>query len=241
MTAQAPSQPKLSHADANRVLREQKARSIAERLIPVVGDLSAKDMLDVGTGSGTIASYFVGRVRHLESVDVVDERVDHDFPFRQIESEHLPFDSESFDVVVSNHVIEHTDDQQLHLQEIARVMRPGGVCYLAAPNRYALIEPHFRLPLLAWLSPALRDAYVRLAGKGQRYDVQPVTNKRLRSLATSAGLLITELSTDVATRELMKHSPVDLSFAAVCLRPVYPAFVFLLSKPSSSAVLMRTQ
>ena len=50
-------------------------------------------------------------------------------------SERLPFRSDSFDLVISHHVIEHVHDQMLHLAEIRRVLNAGGVCYLGTPNK----------------------------------------------------------------------------------------------------------
>ena len=35
-----------------------------------------------------------------------------------------------------------------HLREIRRVLRRDGLAYLAVPNRWALVEPHYRLALL---------------------------------------------------------------------------------------------
>jgi ubiquinone/menaquinone biosynthesis C-methylase UbiE len=48
---------------------------------------------------------------------------------------HLPFADDSFDVVLSNHVIEHVEDQGEHLKELRRVLREDGICYLATPNK----------------------------------------------------------------------------------------------------------
>jgi SAM-dependent methyltransferase len=52
-----------------------------------------------------------------------------------IEREPLPFDSESVDVVVLHEVFEHLRIDLVHcVQEIARVLGPGGVLLLSTPN-----------------------------------------------------------------------------------------------------------
>src|SRR3546814_17958343 len=74
---------------------------------------------------------------------------------------------------LSNHVIEHVgnaDAQRHHLDEIRRVLAPDGVVYFAAPNRWRLVEPHFRLPFLSWLPNPASDRYVRVMGRGSHYD-----------------------------------------------------------------------
>jgi SAM-dependent methyltransferase len=40
--------------------------------------------------------------------------------------EYLPFPADSFDLVLSHEVLEHVQDDHLAVQEIARVLRPGG-------------------------------------------------------------------------------------------------------------------
>src|SRR5688500_16609356 len=128
--------PRLSHANQDRDLRFRKARRIEKVLASAGIDLASSSVLDVGTGSGTIAAYLAPRVSRLVSVDVVDERTDHKFDYLRIADERLPFADGSFDVAISNHVIEHVGDQQRHLSEIARVLSEGGVCLLATPNRF---------------------------------------------------------------------------------------------------------
>jgi hypothetical protein len=68
-----------------------------------------------------------------------------------------------------------------------RVLRPDGIAYLATPNRWTVIEPHFRLPFLSWLPAGLRDNYVRLAGRGAAYDCDLLSRSKLHALLRQAG------------------------------------------------------
>lgn len=53
----------------------------------------------------------------------------------------------SFDVVISNQVLEHVMDLPGIFQEIRRVLRPGGVSLHAFPSRWSLVEQHVNVPL----------------------------------------------------------------------------------------------
>lgn len=94
------------------------------------------DILDIGCGNGDISRHFAARNRQV-GVDISDRRRDRNptFSFKLVNSERLPFPDQTFDIVISHHVIEHVDDQSLHLLEIHRVLRRRGVAYLATPNR----------------------------------------------------------------------------------------------------------
>lgn len=59
----------------------------------------------------------------------------------------LPFQDCSFDLVISEQVFEHVQDQAAMLRELYRVMKPGAVSFYVFPARYALIEPHIFVPL----------------------------------------------------------------------------------------------
>lgn len=50
----------------------------------------------------------------------------------------LPFAGETFDFVFYHHVIEHVSDPALSLDEIARVLAPGGLVYIGTPNRHRM-------------------------------------------------------------------------------------------------------
>jgi SAM-dependent methyltransferase len=55
----------------------------------------------------------------------------------------LPFEEASFDTVLSVQVLEHTAEPQRLLEEMSRVLRPGGLMILNAPFSFRLHEePH---------------------------------------------------------------------------------------------------
>src|SRR5262245_46505065 len=49
-------------------------------------------------------------------------------------NEALPFDDASFDVVVSNQVLEHLPDTDVFVSEIVRILRPGGLAAVSTEN-----------------------------------------------------------------------------------------------------------
>jgi SAM-dependent methyltransferase len=52
--------------------------------------------------------------------------------------EPLPFDDESFDVVVAGELLEHLRDPRRVVAEVRRVLRPGGTFVASVPNAYRL-------------------------------------------------------------------------------------------------------
>jgi ubiquinone/menaquinone biosynthesis C-methylase UbiE len=58
----------------------------------------------------------------------------------------LPFETGSFDAVFSDQVFEHVQDYSQALSEIARVLKPDGLCLHIFPSRYTPIEPHVSVP-----------------------------------------------------------------------------------------------
>ena len=174
------------------------SRSAKARKIEALLDLKPTDqplrILEVGTGSGGIAHYF-GTHSHMrcevDAVDVTDTRQIYDgYRFTKVHDVVLPFPDGYFDVVISNHVIEHVGDlgaQRLHLAELRRVIKAEGAGYLAVPNRWQLVEPHYRLAFLSWLPERWRTPYLRLRNRGTEYDCRPLTVPQLEALLREAG------------------------------------------------------
>lgn len=183
-----------SHAVTDLASRRLKALKI-ERLLglkPLAGPIR---LLEIGTGSGGIAHYFATHPSLqcvVAAVDVRDNRqVQDGYEYLPVQGVALPFDDVQFDVVISNHVIEHVGDasaQLEHLCEIRRVLKPDGIGYLAVPNRWMLTEPHYRLKFLSWWPRRWRTPWLRLWHKGEFYDCEPLEMHRLERMLSTAGL-----------------------------------------------------
>src|SRR5690348_4430416 len=101
------------HAVLDLPSRRWKGEKIT-RLLDLANWPQTIRVLEIGTGSGGIAHYFASHPTlrcEVTAVDVVDNRLIHDgYVYRQVEGTNLPFPDESFDVIVTNHVIEHVGD-----------------------------------------------------------------------------------------------------------------------------------
>jgi hypothetical protein len=104
------------------------------------------------------------------------------------------------------------------------------------PNRWALVEPHYRLPLLSWLPQRLADAFVQRFRRGQWYDCNPLGRSELLGLMRAAGFEVEDASLEAIghvvdlelrpgwKRSLIEHIPQRLLRGA---RPLLPSFVMI--------------
>jgi SAM-dependent methyltransferase len=105
-------------------------------------------VLDIGAGAGELNAYALkGRVRQIVGVDL-DPRVSAN-PLLDAglsaDIYALPFRDNSFDVVFSIYVLEHVNSPARLTAEIARVLRPGGVCLFLTPNVFHYVTMASRL------------------------------------------------------------------------------------------------
>lgn len=234
------------HASLELLGRSRKARKI-ERLLGLSSHETRLRLLEVGAGSGGISHYFATHTSErfeVDAVDVYDNRQSKEgYRFTLVEGTKLPFADAAFDVVLSNHVIEHVGDddaQNLHLAEIRRVMREDGIGYLAMPSRWALIEPHYRLALLSWWPESWRSGWLRVWGKGNFYDCRPLSCRDIEARLSRVGFQFEQLHADAlrATfdiehpdaplwRCLLKHVPDAVWRMA---RSAFPTLIYRLHK-----------
>ena len=151
------------------------------------------EILDIGTGSGSIAhgiSVYLPSTS-VTSIDVIDERIIKEgYAFSIYNGENLHFQDASFDYVILNHVIEHVGDryQQIALlSEIKRVLKPCGDLYLGVPNKWSLIENHYKIPFLGWLPLRLANKVMATLGHS-KFDINHVSKRELNKLLMESGL-----------------------------------------------------
>lgn len=180
-----------SHASHDFDSRLSKAQNILYALERYGKVSSNSKVLNIGTGSGIMDSYIGNKVR-LFSVDVTDERQNkNNYRFKKVKDTLLPFPSNYFDFIISNQTIEHIFpfEKLRHLKESYRVLKRGGIMYLATPNKYSLIEPHYKLPALSFLPKLLANFMVKKFRSNDHYDVSPLSYLNIKKYSEQAGFI----------------------------------------------------
>lgn len=177
--------------------RERKAKTMLAVLRAFVkADPKSLTLLDLGSSAGIIANSLAEVFGYVVGIDIDPEAIHFaqssfkrdNLHFALGDAMDLPYFSNTFDVVICAHIYEHVPEPRRLMDEIHRVLKPGGVCYFAADNRLTLHEPHYNLPFLSLLPKPLSHVYLRLSGKGSRYDERLFTYGALRKLVNRFSL-----------------------------------------------------
>jgi len=101
--------------------------------------------LDVGCGEGAITNYLASKYKKVVGVDVDIPALEFakkhykkkNLQFLYMSAEKLTFPAQSFDIVVCNQVYMYLTNPKKLFQEIHRVLKSGGICFLGAVNTYS--------------------------------------------------------------------------------------------------------
>ena len=90
---------------------------------------------------------------------------------REMPAGRIPFEDGQFDLVTNNQVMEHVEDLDATLREIARVLKPGGACLSVFPSKDVWREGHIGIPFAHRLPKGSRVRFLytwalRAAGLG---------------------------------------------------------------------------
>jgi SAM-dependent methyltransferase len=123
---------------------EVNTREIHALMTLARGRLREQDrVLDAGAGEGRFSSYF-GDTHYIALDSVVgDSSWDYSNLHVVADLARLPFDDASYEAVICTQVLEHVREPQRVLKEFFRVLKPGGWCFISAPQSwYQHQKPH---------------------------------------------------------------------------------------------------
>jgi len=169
-------QAQLENKLAKFIVKEARSR------LPINHEIM---VLDMGSGLGGLVSEFkktgincLGIDADSSTIEIAKKRqteegLDHQGVFYCAEGERLPFHSDLFDMVCSITAVEHVRDIEKYLNEAYRVIKPGGLTFIVAPNFFTFWEGHYRVytpPFLMYLSKRLFKVYLKLYGRNTAYS-----------------------------------------------------------------------
>jgi ubiquinone/menaquinone biosynthesis C-methylase UbiE len=138
--------------DATRPLPESVSEQIGDRILQIVEAKPETKFLEPGIGTGRIGFPIIQKGYSYAGIDISREMMDElrrkflempkNLTLIQGDASSLPFEDNSFDVVLTTHVLHCLRDPLVGLSEIRRVLKPNGV-YLACENLLSSYQKKF--------------------------------------------------------------------------------------------------
>ncbi len=134
--------------DAAEALRYQYHYHLQPLFDKIAASYPEGKLLEVGCSMGNDTIQFARRGMKVSAIDLTPAAIDlirlrfklygEQGDFRVADAENLPFDRDTFDVVYSFGVLHHTPDTAGAIEEIRRVLRPGGTAHIMLYNKRSL-------------------------------------------------------------------------------------------------------
>lgn len=162
------------------------ARAIDRWLANSQSTVARAKVLDAGCGDGINMSVIENLLEQrgisadLTGTDYNSFRLKRAFdsgsyPVLEADLRSLPFPSQSFDIVLCSHVLEHIEEDRCALGELSRIVKPEGLVIIAVPNEGCTLAQ-------------IRNKFVQPSILEQTDHVQFYTEETLINRAASAGL-----------------------------------------------------
>ncbi|WP_082132441.1 methyltransferase domain-containing protein [Luteimonas sp. FCS-9] len=164
--------------------------------------VAGREVLDIACGEGYGAHLLSERAASVVGVDVSPQAVEHarlaycreNLRFEVGDCAAIPLPDASVDVVVSFETIEHHDQHDAMIEEVSRVLRPGGLLVISSPDRYEYSErPGYRNPFHVKeldrneLIELLHSKFAKVELYGQRTVMGSLVGPAARNLTGQEG------------------------------------------------------
>lgn len=101
----------------------------------IIDEKSGSSLLNLGGGTGQVSTIIKELGFDIKNVDIeVEKETDENFFFDLNCDKDLPFEENSFDVVLCQEVIEHIENPWRLFRQVYRVLKPGGLMMVTTPN-----------------------------------------------------------------------------------------------------------
>lgn len=230
-----------------RILDQKGRLRVANQILGVLKtelkNLHTLTCLDIGCSSGVITNFLAGHFKNIDGIDV-DKRAikiaktaykKKNLKFSLIGSQDLKFKDSSFNVIICNQVYNFVEDPKKLMSEIYRVLKPGGVCFFGARNKFAFIEPQYRLPLLSWFPSNFARIYLRLTTSNKNFIGENYMSYwQLRKLVKD--FQVNDLTLEIVKNpkkfgfKNLKSYPIITRFLPKLILPLIPNYIWILKK-----------
>ena len=151
----------------------------------------------------------------------------------------MPFQDGSYDSVICSEVLEHVPAPEESIKELIRVLKPGGVCYFAAGNKYKIIETHYNLPFLSYFPKKIANFYIRIFTNHKEYYENLKSLGQLKKLVYRFEIIdytlkILQKPSKFSANDMIRENTLKYLLVNFLSRIGYfiiPTYVWILKKP----------
>ena len=128
-------------------------------------------ILDYGCGGGALLTYLrLLGYKNITGIDINSQRINNlnlihrkmgfnQEIFHSYDGEKLPYDNSSFDLVLSQQVLEHVQNDEKYFSEAKRILAPEGKFLLDFPHRLVPFDTHTRMWFVHYFPSTVRNFF----------------------------------------------------------------------------------
>lgn len=228
-------------------VRVKKANKTILILKDYLKSTSKLTLVDIGSSTGIMTNEYAKYFKTVIGVDLDEQAVIYAnekygaenvrFISSPIEVVELP--ESSVDVVTCTQIYEHVPSETILLDSIYKLLKPGGVCYFAASNRFKIIEPHYNLPFLSFLPKKVANVYIKIFTTHDEYYENLLSLRNLKILVSKFEVIdytlkVIKNPTKYSADEMLKENTLKYFLYNIISKLFYfliPTYIWILKKP----------
>lgn len=189
-------QSDIDYSILNDAFIPERRIQVAHQIVSVLKDaLKGKNIkkmkcLELGTSGGVIGNILADNFGQVIGIDVDKKAAKRlwkkyhkkNLILRLMSGMDIKYRDNFFDVVVTNQDYECVPDAKILINEIFRVLKPGGICFFGARNKLSIIEGQYGIPFLSWLPEKYARVYLKLLKKKNYYHADYKNYWELKAL-----------------------------------------------------------
>jgi len=187
----------------DRFIKDEESKiDFIDEVEKIIFPVKDKLVLDAGCGKGAVLVSCALRGAKVFGIDTDEEELkianlrmeklglSDSVSIKKASLTNLPFTDNFFDLITCSSVLEHIENTDEAVKEMARVLKPGGFCCIGGPNPSFPREGHYKIFWPPYLPKKIGALYLSIRGFNPDFfikDVYYVSASKLMEILKSYG------------------------------------------------------
>lgn len=205
-------------------------------------------LIDAGCGYGHNSFEFSKYVKKVIAIDTNPKAIatcnkqkkktgNGNLKFITVNAETIPLQTETADIVISQQVLEHVQNQKKYMREIYRILKKKGVLYLSVPNKFYPIEPHFKIPFMSLMPKFIANFIARKKG-ANNFDINSPSFWTVKKMLMATGFDTIDYTIKFLNNPLKYHLDKDVGMRTTKISAMLKPINFILKYFSPNIVII---